>query len=794
VAVRGPDGSVYDVPAAELSQLPEGADLASPEEVRHAELQAKYGTTGGELKSFGLGAARGLSFGLSDAAIGGIGGAEARRELANYEEANPTASLGGEIAGAAAPLLFSGGASAPESLAARGVRAAGALPRGVAALGGAVERGAARVLGEGATSIAGRVAQRAIPSALGAAAEGAAYGIGHEISESAIQNHELTAEKLLAGAGRGAIFGAALGGGFSAAGSLAGEGARALGGAVARRMEGSSLASWLDRKAGEEAFTAAGGGARVARRAEDFAEGGFAGVGKIWREEAPKLAGKRSFSTLTREDLGTAAAKGLEREGTTLGEVIGATDTAAGAAGKLPKALDVVGDIENVAAKLSARAGNGAAVSKLQGFADDVKRLTGLLDGQGNMAADAADRTITFQQLRDFRVDADKMWKGAKAAPDLVGTAKHFGDVRNALEGRLTRGIGESLGAKELARYAAAKQKAQAFYLLQDATKNAAASAGSNQSIGLTDKIVGGAGAVAGSVIGGPLGAAAGAAIGGTLNKAIRAREHFIAADVLSHAANLAGIQRAAAQIDARMSSGVRAFLEGGKRAGRAAAGETNARRTEKLRRRAEDIAAIASDPVRLQQHIERHVGGLGNVAPNISTQAAVKLAASYQYLAAQAPRARTNATSLTPRAEVERIGDTELRAFAKKLEAVEDPLSILDDMAKGKLSHDKVRAVRDNAPELFSEIRDELISQATRKKGKLSWEQRKQAAVLFDAPTDDALSEDFVAAMQISAEANYGAPSTQASAQQRQQGGGRRPIDIDTGALQTSAQESEAP
>ncbi len=258
IPVKGDDGTIGSIAATDLSQaLSEGIELATPEEFHGADVQAKYGDAGGMLKAAGAGAVRGLTMGLSDplaigaaGAFGGDAAAKQTREtLAGLKEANPYASGGAELAGTIAPLLFTGGASGGV---AAGVKAAGALPRATMGLGRLAEGFASKAVGEGATSLLGRIAQKAVPMAASGAAEGAAYGAGQSVSESALQDHELTAESLLASMGHGALIGGTLGGAMGGVGGALGHASSKVGG-VLKGLRGADIDAVAERALGEEA-------------------------------------------------------------------------------------------------------------------------------------------------------------------------------------------------------------------------------------------------------------------------------------------------------------------------------------------------------------------------------------------------------------------------------------------------------------------------------------------------------------------------------------------------------------
>lgn len=171
------------------------------------------------------GAARGLTMGASDwMAINtakAFGGEEAehdvREHLAGYKDANPIGAIGGEVGGALAPLILSGG-----GMAAGAVRGVGALPRATAAIGEATEAGVAGLMGEGASAL-GRIGRKAVARGVSGAFEGGAYGLGSQVSEDALGDTETTAAKALAAIGHGAFLGGVAGGLLGGTGGALGE-------------------------------------------------------------------------------------------------------------------------------------------------------------------------------------------------------------------------------------------------------------------------------------------------------------------------------------------------------------------------------------------------------------------------------------------------------------------------------------------------------------------------------------------------------------------------------------------
>jgi len=150
------------------------------------------------VKSALAGAARGATFGLSDQAMvkSGLVDANTLKEL---QERNPKASIAGEIAGAVAPALIPGG----QATAVGAVAKAGLISEKFIA---------SALLGTGSKVLAKSIVQKTVPKIAGSAVEGAAYGLGQLVSEDALGKADFNAENLVASAGLGAITGGATGG------------------------------------------------------------------------------------------------------------------------------------------------------------------------------------------------------------------------------------------------------------------------------------------------------------------------------------------------------------------------------------------------------------------------------------------------------------------------------------------------------------------------------------------------------------------------------------------------------
>jgi len=202
-----PQGNVVAIDAAAVPQLEaqgwtvEGTG-SEARRVTGEVLEAQYGGVGGAVGAGVEGLLRGATFGASD--LLGDRGTLLRQQV------NPGAALGGELLGAVAPAVFSGGTGSIGTI-------ARLTPAGLSAARGAafVARGGT-LLGRGARAV------------LVGAGEGAVQAAGSYVGRQALRNEAISADALAAEALRGGALGGVLGGGFQVLGEGVTTGARRL--------------------------------------------------------------------------------------------------------------------------------------------------------------------------------------------------------------------------------------------------------------------------------------------------------------------------------------------------------------------------------------------------------------------------------------------------------------------------------------------------------------------------------------------------------------------------------------
>lgn len=439
------------------------------------------------------GAARGATLGLSDLALteGGIVDAETLRQL---QERNALASGAGELGGAVAPLLLSGGggllargglegaalASEGASLTRGGGSLLRSLLRGATApsrlVTGAAEAAEARTLAalgtESAASFGTRALGRAASMGAGGAVEGAAMGVQQSITESVLGDEPLTAERVLANVGLNALLGGAAGGVFGAGVEglvSAGRGARDVVSRAFRDATGQDLRrgvaeAWEagSRVVAEGAAMTTGADRRVIREAlgPDGAElRQLVARGDDLFEEASREARE----AVTRAESGTRHVSDLWGRGMKRDQIRGLVSTER-VADQIGAATSHVTGIRRLAEGVLADATNGATfeAAGIAGRARDLLRNVGAAENllAGTVRhADAADvSTDLFQALDelkrgigDVQSRIERVDPGSSFLQQLRGESGYEG-IRRTLEDDALWGTGAAGAQRDVNR------------------------------------------------------------------------------------------------------------------------------------------------------------------------------------------------------------------------------------------------------------------------------------------------------------------------------------------------------
>lgn len=182
---------------------------------------------------------------------------------------------------------------------------------------------------------------------------------------------------------------------------------------------------------------------------------------------------------------------------------------------------------------------------------------------------------------------------------------------------------------------------------------------------------------------------------------------------VASKTAGLLGIAAALKGTDDAIDAGIRKVFRGRGEAstpnvtGSQDFGTRRMRRSEGgHERRMNEVAELAANPEALLERVTKNLGATGDAAPGVAAAATAVAHRAVTYLASQIQKP----PKAGPLAREWKFNDTELFIFSKKLEAVEEPLSVLEYAAAGTLTKDQVEAVKVVYPTVYAQMRDKAL------------------------------------------------------------------------------------
>jgi len=387
---------------------------------------------------------------------------------------------------------------------------------------------------------------------------------------------------------------------------------------------------------------------------------------------------------------------------------------------------------------------------------------------------------LNFQQAHEFRslVDDHIRWSTNPLMP-VNETTEAMKTFRNIVEGAIERSgdkAAQEMGGSFLDDYRKAKLAYRQLKVAHQAAEDAVTRGEANRKISLSDYIAGNASShfpgIARGLTGGLTGAAAGAAgdeaegtggtgllagaatgvLGALAHHAIRTRGNATAAVMLDKLASLRGIERASTHIDNQIDRGIGGFFK--------EEGRIPVKLKEPIQGAGDEHAAVtsarkaidtASRPVQHVADIERAASPIAEHAPKVSNSFQRAALRATMYLAQNAPKPLTK-PSITPQFDRPVIPDAQKADYARQVQAVHDPMSVLSDMSAGRVTRSQVQAIQVVYPSLYNEVVQRFHERLADLKTPLSYSQKVQMSTLLGQPADQTLTPEFIGAVQ----ANY--------------------------------------
>ena len=701
------EGEVYSIDPDKVEEATSSGWRPATE----GEFYAAREGLSGDLAAAAYGAARTVSFGLSDPlyveAMRGVYGDDgadiARKVLREGQEYHRGADLAGQVVGSI-PLMMMGG-------------------------GGA----GAEVAGE---TMLARAGSRFLQAAPRAFAEGAAIGAGQQLTEDTLGNHDLAAQKYLASALKGGALGVLLAGGLSAGGGLI---ADKLGGVMSRggvAAEGKALTA-LEGAAERE-------GNVLARVADEQA---FKGIGakikdiqKLGRtaEQAEERM-QRIGRTLMDEGISTpGASKAVQAQRLTkrvgeVGEELSTLRKGLEKAAARPSAEAVLQRIESeVLQPLRNTPFAGAELATAEKYAEEIATRAG---GKANFGS--FDELFRLRRALDEKLDP-KLW--AKVPGSAPQGAVELGKIRGILEDEFEKGAvraTEELGGDMATKYQTTKALFSDLKTAEKiATKEAARSA-ANRAVSLTDTIAGAGGFVAL----GPQGIALAVA-----NKAMREYGNQAAAGILSRASKIEAIANAANAFNRKLDTSVLAFFGKAKPSTAARTAENvSPQATRALRDAAQNPSAMAERVSDALVSTE-----LRSSAPKVTQAMASTMMRAGAWLQQKLPP--------EPPPRSMKFGDSKPRPLGPKAQKevnnafrALDPDAFLDDLSHGRVDRQALDAMKFINPELYTDVVGRLRQYGIDNQPDLSRQQAVALSIITGTPLTPLMKPETIRGFQES-------------------------------------------
>lgn len=686
------------VPRAELEAWGRaGYQPEAAEATENARLEEEYGDS--PLLAAAEGAARTLTFGGSDAALGMLD-AEGVRER---RDRNAGAALVGEIGGALLPIGAPGvigrlGGAAEEMVAGSGLvreaAGAGRLSRALA--------GAAPVVARGA-------------------AEGAAYGATSGISDVALSEDPVTVEGALTTIGSSALFGAGVGGAAGAATELLSGAARA-GRAMARRQ----IAA-LTERAEPAVARAEGAAARTMAPAAEAEE-----LGAVTKMDRAAVRNAEKAEQVRVRGWARGEAQKVFDEAKVFSKEVSGSFINADSpdqAVRLGKARkNIMRSLDDPKGFVESPYGTAKALRVQESAIDEILAAGQLSERGATEARDLLQKNVALQEriksVTDlYKAPASPMLDALQArADELAAPAAKESFIAGAAKGAAFSGTTGALTAVGVPSPLAALAGGKVAELAGEVM--------AGRALGLSAKLAQGATEVAARLEG--------------------ALDAF--AKVGAKAARVA--PPAATQVLEKVS-----YAPSGRTLSKNYA-PTKSALTKAVRARVDELTSqVEADPTRpgkfkltagAAKELHERLSGLWATQPKFADQLEAAAARRVTFLAEKIPK-RPPALGMPVGPDHWQPSDMEARKFGRYAEAVENPAGIVERLADGSLTPEDAEVMKNVYPGLYEKVQVGLVDRLTELRQTLPYQRRLTLSIMFGVDVDPSMSPPMVSALQRS-------------------------------------------
>jgi len=701
------------------------------------------------IQTFLESAANTMSFGITDQGISALG-PEYEKGLRERRERHKISGGLGVGAGVIGPAILSGGSS----LLAKAGAGAGSGMAAAAKLGNYATKlttaGMKKLIKDsGSKTFAKEVLRKGIARGAGSAVEGSLYGVGHLISEEALGRAEFNAENLMAYGGQGALFGGITGGLFGVTPTIYKHGKEI----VVPTIKGGKVVGFVNKKIknfkdyllNPEYAAMKLSGATHKKISETIAKNPelAANLPKVLKD----IMKKDLTSLASNSKLFDAANDFLERTGKKIDHTLRGISFKAPLESfptKSSMSFAVQNRLEKLKSKLNLvdDAGNPRPGT---GISDDIKLINKEI------------KEWSEHNLDDTYYDASALNK-EKQVYQQRANYERKGDV--PLREKVAREVSSTFREEVLkfasktdpALYGKLKQEFLDFGTMTTFLENFGSKIGqqSSQAWDFSKDLF--TAAIAGSMFDllGPVGAGL-------------ALKTFAKSDLKQKMIVLTQIEKASVKVPDFISKSVKSYMKKGKKLKGVAVPSTvkllidsPLSKTpdkpltkpkddpEALQNMTANLNRLKNDPTALYGSMSNRFFSL--MAPKTFGASGQVFQRAVDFLSLKVPKHSMPVNPFSKRTY--QPSEQEMYKFKKYLEAVQNPLVVMQHLKRGQISREGVEAISFVYPELYVEMQSNVFKQLEKQKD-VDYQQRLQLGILMGIPTDRALEPAAVADFQ---------------------------------------------
>ena len=162
---------------------------------------------------------------------------------------------------------------------------------------------------------------------------------------------------------------------------------------------------------------------------------------------------------------------------------------------------------------------------------------------------------------------------------------------------------------------------------------------------------------------------------------------------------------------------------------------------------RSKEITDLISNPTKLTENLSSSLQGVATFAPQHGQLMAQKAMTALNFLYDKMPKAPSTYSPFGGRQWTPT--DLEINKWGKYLEAVNNPLSVVESFSKGNVSNEGIEVLRTLYPETSKTVDSQIMDHLSNLKEPLPLQKRIQLSKMLGFPVDDSMKPDFINSMQ---------------------------------------------